>query len=278
MGRVAVLKEKTMKKTPGREWFERDLAVLVRRGKEGSGVFVFSCAHHTARRDAFSSWHTMRLLPNLTSVKTEDSQPLLFLDLLKTDNLQYRELGGIYGYRPTETPAPYPTQGDLALWQSTDSWKTWHEKHVLVRHTDMGHGFVGLNLVRQTPTMEKAYSGRGPMILFQEAFSMSYGRELRGPDGSTFSDMQLRFNRKIYALDGKHQFVTRFSQIDVDGLHHADKLDIGNFRPQLFANFADDGVAAGFAKVDAAPQRSGEPDALHRVISFVDEDAIASAK
>ncbi len=47
------------------------------------------------------------------------------------------------------------------------------------------------------------------MILFQEAFSMSYGSELRGPDGSSFSDMQLRFNKKIYALDGNHEFVTR---------------------------------------------------------------------
>lgn len=123
----------------------------------------------------------------------------------------------IYGYRPSETPTPYPTQGDLALWQSTDSGKTWHEKHVLVRHTDMGHGFVGLNLVRQAPTMEKAYSGRGPMILFQEAFSMSYGRELRGADGSTFSDMQLRFNKKIYALDGKHVFVTRSTPFKFTG-------------------------------------------------------------
>jgi hypothetical protein len=55
------------------------------------------------------------------------------------------------------------------------------------------------------------------MILFQEAFSMSYGRELRGPDGSTFSDMQLRFNRKIYALDGKHQFVTRSTPFKFSG-------------------------------------------------------------
>ena len=42
-----------------------------------------------------------------------------------------------------------------------------------------------------------------------KAFAMSYGPELRGSDGSTFSEMQLRFNKKIYALDGEHQFVTR---------------------------------------------------------------------
>jgi len=35
--------------------------------------------------------------------------PTLFLDLLKTDNLQYRELGGNYTY-PLETP-----QGELLL-------------------------------------------------------------------------------------------------------------------------------------------------------------------
>ena len=115
----------------------------------------------------------------------------------------------IYGYVPNETPAPYPTQGDLALWRSTDGGITWDQGKVLVRSADLGHGFVGLNLVRQTPTMAKALSGTGPMLLFQEAFTMSYGPELRGPDGSTFSDMQLRFNKRIYALNSDHQFVKR---------------------------------------------------------------------
>ena len=65
--------------------------------------------------------------------------------------------------------------------------------------------------------MEKAYSGSGPMVLFQEAFAMSYGPELRGPDGSSFSDMQLRFNKKIYALDGEHGFVTRGTPLKFSG-------------------------------------------------------------
>ena len=115
----------------------------------------------------------------------------------------------IYGYRPSESTPPYPTQGDLAVWRSSDSGVTWDDGHVLVRNVDLGHGFVGLNLARQTPTMEKSSRDRGPMILFQEAFTMSYGPELRGPDGSTFSDMQLRFNKRIYALGSNHQFVKR---------------------------------------------------------------------
>lgn len=129
------------------------------------------------------------------------AQKILFL----ADDTDWR----IYGYRPSETTPPYPSQGDLALWRSTDGGTTWDEGHVLVRNVDLEHGFVGLNLVRQPPTMEKSYSGSGPMILFQEAFSMSYGPELRGSDGSSFSDMQLRFNKRIYALDGNHAFVTR---------------------------------------------------------------------
>lgn len=123
----------------------------------------------------------------------------------------------IYGYRPCDMSTPFPTQGDLTLWRSADAGKTWDAGHVLASSVEIGHGFVGLNLVRQTPTMEKAYSGRGPMILFQEAFSMSYGRELRGADGSSFSDMQLRFNKKIYALDGKHMFVTRSTPFKFSG-------------------------------------------------------------
>jgi len=115
----------------------------------------------------------------------------------------------IYGYRPCDTRTPYPTSGDLTLWRSSDAGKTWDEGRVLVRSVDMTHGLVGLNLVRCAPTMEKAYCGKGPLLLFQEAFSASYGRELRGPDGSTFCEMQLRFNKRIYALDGEHQFVTR---------------------------------------------------------------------
>ena len=115
----------------------------------------------------------------------------------------------IYGYRRDKTSTPYPTAGDLMLWRSSDAGRTWGEGLVLVRSVDLGHGLEALNLVRQSPTMEKAYSGKGPLMLFQEAFSASYGRELRGPDGSTFSDMQLRFNKRIYALDGEHRFVTR---------------------------------------------------------------------
>ncbi len=115
----------------------------------------------------------------------------------------------IYGYRPSETKPPYPTQGELVLWRSTDAGATWDKGRVLVRNVELGHGFVGLNLVRRPSTMEKIYSGTGPLLLFQEAFSATYGTELRGPDGSTFSDMQLRFNKKIYALDGEHHFVTR---------------------------------------------------------------------
>ena len=115
----------------------------------------------------------------------------------------------IYGYWPSEAPTPYPTAGDLVLWRSSDAGRTWGEGRVLVRSVDMTHGLVALNLVRRAPTMEKAYSGKGPLLLFQEAFSASYGPELRGPDGSTFCDMQLRFNKRIYALDGEHRFVTR---------------------------------------------------------------------
>lgn len=115
----------------------------------------------------------------------------------------------IYGYRPSETKPPYPTQGDLVLWRSSDSGVTWDKGLVLVRNVDLGHGFVGLNLVRRPPTMGKTYVGSGPLLLFQEAFSATYGPELRGPDGSTFTDMQLRFNKRIYALDDEHRFVAR---------------------------------------------------------------------
>ena len=142
-----------------------------------------------------------RLTTNRLSTVQGPAQKILFI--AADDNWR------IYGYRPSETTTPYPTQGDLTLWQSSDGGTTWDEGHILVRNVDLGHGFVGLNLVRQPPTMEKAYRGAGPMILFQEAFSMSYGRELRGKDGSSFSDMQLRFNKRIYALDGTHAFVTR---------------------------------------------------------------------
>ena len=123
----------------------------------------------------------------------------------------------IYGYRPSETKPPYPTQGDLVLWRSSDAGATWDKGLVLVRNVDRGHGFVGLNLVRRPPTMEKAYIGSGPLLLFQEAFSATYGPELRGPDGSTFTDMQLRFNKKIYALDNEHRFVTRGTPFKFSG-------------------------------------------------------------
>ncbi len=148
---------------------------------------------------------TIRELPTVQGT----AQKILFL----AGDADWR----IYGYRPSETTAPYPTQGDLALWRSSDGGETWDEGHVLIRNADLGHGFVGLNLVRQTPTMEKAYSGGGPMVLFQEAFAMSYGSELRGPDGSSFSDMQLRFNKKIYALDGSHKLVTRGTPFKFSG-------------------------------------------------------------
>ena len=115
----------------------------------------------------------------------------------------------IYGYRPCDMPTPYPTAGDLTLWRSEDAGKTWDAGCVLVSSAEIGHGLIGLNLARCAPTMGKAYSGQGPLILFQEAFSASYGKELRGPDGSTFSEMQLRFNKRIYALDGEHEFVER---------------------------------------------------------------------
>ena len=123
----------------------------------------------------------------------------------------------IYGYRPGETKTPYPTQGDLVLWRSSDAGATWDKGLVLVRSVELGHGLLGLNLVRQPSTMEKAYSGSGPLVLFQEAFSATYGPELRGPDGSTFSDMQLRFNKKIYALDDEHRFVTRGTPFEFMG-------------------------------------------------------------
>lgn len=115
----------------------------------------------------------------------------------------------IYGYRPIESPPPYPTAGDLTVWRSSDQGKTWDDGEVLVRTADRRHGLQSVNIVRRTPTMEKVSVGDGPFLLFQEAFGATYGPELRGPDGSTFSDMQLRFNKRLYALDGEHRFVTR---------------------------------------------------------------------
>ncbi len=123
----------------------------------------------------------------------------------------------IYGCRPCEMRMPYPTAGDLVLWRSADAGRTWDQGHVLIRTADMRHGLEALNLVRRTPTMEKACFGTGPFLLFQEAFGASYGRELRGPDGSTFSDMQLRFNKRLYALDARHRFVTRGTPFQFSG-------------------------------------------------------------
>ena len=122
----------------------------------------------------------------------------------------------IYGWQ-RETAMPYPTAGDLVLWQSSDVGKTWDKGSTLVRNVDLDHGLAGLCLVRQPPTMQKAYTGDGPLLLFQETFSASFGRELRSSGGSTFSDMQLRFNKKIYALDGEHEFVTRGTPFEFVG-------------------------------------------------------------
>jgi len=123
----------------------------------------------------------------------------------------------IYGYRPSEALTPYPTAGDLVLWRSSDGGRTWDEGLVLVGSVERGHGLVGLNLVRRAPTMDKVYGRKGPLLLFQEAFGASYGRELRGPDGSTFTEMQLRFNKRIYALDGEHRFMTRGTPFEFSG-------------------------------------------------------------
>ena len=123
----------------------------------------------------------------------------------------------IYGYRKSEPAPPYPTEGDLLIWRSSDEGATWDQGRILVDNADLDHGLVGLNLVRRPPTMEKTLETTGPMILFQEAFSMSYGRELRGEDGSTFSDMQLRFNKKLYALNAEHAFVTRGTPFTFSG-------------------------------------------------------------
>jgi hypothetical protein len=114
----------------------------------------------------------------------------------------------IYGWHH-EVITPYPSDGDVVLWQSSDGGKTWEKGRVLLRCTDLTHGLTSMNLVRQPPTMNKAYTGSGPMLLVQEDWSASHGKELRGEGGSTFSDMQPRFNKRIYALDGNHDFVTR---------------------------------------------------------------------
>ncbi len=123
----------------------------------------------------------------------------------------------IYGYRKCEPTTPYPTQGNLLIWRSRDEGATWDQGQVLVDNAALDHGLLGLNLVRRPPTMQKSPETTGPMILFQEAFGMSYGRELRGPDGSTFSDMQLRFNKKLYALNAEHAFVTRGTPFTFSG-------------------------------------------------------------
>lgn len=141
----------------------------------------------------------------------------------------------IYGYRPVA--APFPTSGDLTVWRSADAGKTWDEGTVVVRTADMGHGLNQLNLVRRPPTMEKAYSGAGPLLLFQEAFTHRYGRELRGRDGSTFSDMQLRFNKRMYALDGEHRLVTRGTPFEFVGYWDGRKGPPAGQAPSPSASF-----------------------------------------
>lgn len=143
----------------------------------------------------------------------------------------------IYGYRPCDVTLPYPTSGDLAVWRSTDAGRTWDQGSVLVRSVNMTHGMVGLNLVRQAPTMGKAYGGNGPLLLLQEAFSASYGRELRGPDGSSFCDMQLRFNKRLYALDGDYHFVTRSTPFRFTGYWDKRKGPVAGQAPGPRATF-----------------------------------------
>jgi hypothetical protein len=90
---------------------------------------------------------------------------------------------------------------DLMVWRSEDGGTTWGEGTILVDRRAMKHGLTGLNLTENDP-------GDGPFAIFQEEW-LELSEFLPRHLGSILDDAPFRFNRKLFAIDRDHQFVTR---------------------------------------------------------------------
>ena len=158
------------------------------------GVPYFVLVRPHKKRYSFAQWDGERLV--------EAPIPASDLGALELDA---REESGQVVFRLFALRANGPPTGfsgrDLMVWTSRDGGATWDSGRVLLDRRRLGHGLTGVNITEN-------YPGNGPFLITQEEW-LEISKNLPRRQGSILDDAPFRFNKRLYALDGAFQFVTR---------------------------------------------------------------------
>lgn len=106
----------------------------------------------------------------------------------------------VYALRANDPPTGFSGR-DLMVWTSEDGGQTWDKGQLVVDRRQLGHGLTGVNLTED-------YPGHGPLVITQEEW-LEISENLPRHMGSILDDAPFRFNKKLFALDAHHEFVTR---------------------------------------------------------------------